>query len=440
MSAEKQNPDFLPEPAGEVTPGQVASPDPASASSPAPASALPIPGIATEETPEYVELATPKGAADGVVRCPQCGASEVNYRADRSEFQCAYCRYAWTEQSLDEAMKLSEGIGDLRGTTVSTAAVDIIDDAALVTMKCTGCGSEVVIDTDHNLRARCHWCKHELSLNNHIPNGAVPDGILPFAVTKEQAMTNISAFVNERKTFAHPGFSSTFTPENVMGVYMPYMTVDGNVDVRLDGEGEVLRRTVRVNDKQTEYHADRYTVMREMSMEIDDLIVETSSDKADIHSTASTNNIINAVLPFDVKNMVRFNSNFLGSEHTSERRDMDVDAAESYAASHFMTLARAGAQPTISGYNRGVEWTSEQVNVKGSRWTAVLLPVWLYGFVETRGGRQITHYIAVNGRTGATMGSVPINRTKANWVAWGTAAAIAAVTWPLAIVVLAMGG
>ncbi|MCB2412781.1 TFIIB-type zinc ribbon-containing protein [Demequina sp. TTPB684] len=406
---------------------------------PSPEPGLPIPPMPEAEQPEYVELATPGGAADGVVRCQQCGASEVNFRSDTAEFQCAYCRFTWKEQSLDEAMKLSEGIGELRGTTVSSAAVDIIDDAALVTMKCTGCGSEVVIDTDHNLRARCHWCKHELSLNNRIPNGAVPDGILPFSVTKAQAMANISAFVNERKTFAHPGFSSTFTPENVMGVYMPYMTVDGNVDVRLDGEGEVLRRTVRVNDKQTEYHADRYTVMRELSMEIDDLIVETSSDRADIHSTVSTNNIINAVLPFDVKNMVRFNSNFLGAEYTSERRDMDVDAAEAYAASHFMTLARAGAQPSVRGYDRGVEWTSEQVNVKGSRWTAVLLPVWLYGFVETRGSRQITHYIAVNGRTGATMGSVPINRKKAALVAWGTAAAISVVTWPIALAVLVMG-
>ena len=208
MTAEKPPPDFVPEPLDASAPDHVApdqaAPNPASAPDQAaqePVSALPIPDIAPEDAPEYVELATPQGAADGVVRCPQCGASEVNYRADKAEFQCAYCRYTWMEQSLDEAMKLSEGIGELRGTTVSSAAVDIIDDAALVTMKCTGCGSEVVIDTDHNLRARCHWCKHELSLNNRIPNGAVPDGILPFSITKEQAMANISGFVNQRKTF-----------------------------------------------------------------------------------------------------------------------------------------------------------------------------------------------------------------------------------------------
>lgn len=391
---------------------------------------------AAADAPDYVVLETPEGRSDGLVRCQRCGATEVQYSASQGTLRCAFCRYTWTEQSLDQIMGLSEGIADLQGTVVSTAAVDIEDGSALVTIKCTGCGAEVVIDTDHNLSARCHWCKHTLSLNNKVPNGAVPDGILPFSITKEDAMARIQAFVDERKTFAHPAFAESFKASNVMGFYMPYMTVDGNVTVRLDGKGEILRRTIRIDDKQTEYEADEYAVMRELSMVVDDLIVETSSDKVDIHSTTSTNNIINAILPFDVKNIVRFNSNYLGTEYTSERRDMDVDAAEAYAANHFMTLARAGALPTLSAYNRGVRWESEQVAVKGSRWVALLLPVWLYGFVETRGSRQITHYIAVNGRTGATMGSVPINRKKAHTVAWGVAAVVSVVTWPIALALL----
>ena len=395
--------------------------------------------VGAAEALDYVVITTPEGAADGNVRCQRCGATEVEYSASNGTLRCAFCRYTWTEQSLDQIMGLSGGIADLVGTTVSSAAVDIEEGASIVTIKCTGCGAEVVLDTEHNLSARCHWCKHTLSINNKVPNGAVPDGILPVSVTKEQAMRSIQAFVDERKTFAHPAFAASFKAENVMGFYMPYMTVDGNVVVRLDGAGEILRKTVRVNDKQTEYHADEYAVMRELSMVVDDLIVETSSDKVDIHSTTSTNNIINAVLPFDVKNIVRFNANFLGSEYTSERRDMDVDAAEKYATDHFMTLARAGAVPTLGNYNRGVRWESEQVSIKGSRWVAVLLPVWLYGFVETRGGNQITHYIAVNGRTGATMGSVPINRKKANLVAWGTAAIVSAITWPIAIVLVVLG-
>lgn len=382
--------------------------------------------------------ATPAGAADGVNRCSRCGATEVQWLPEKGTYRCEFCRFEWSGELLDEAMGLSEGIDKLEGTVLSSASVDIADDSALVTMKCQGCGAEVVIDTNHNLQARCHWCKHVLSINNVIPNGAVPDGILPFLVTKEQAMHSIQSFYDQRKRFASPAFAASFKPENIMGVYMPYMTVDGNVSVRLDGEGEIQTRIVR-SDKSATYYADRFQVMRQVGLLIDDLIVETSSDKANIQSVTSTTNIINAVLPFDVKNIVRFNANYLGSEFTSERRDMDVSHADDYAYNHMMTIARGAVLPSIAKYNRGVKWDAEQVAVKGTRWTAVLLPVWLYGYVEKKNGREITHYIAVNGRTGATMGSVPINTKKAALVCWATAIGISIFTWPLAIAVLWFG-
>lgn len=397
---------------------------------PDPSGALPLP-VHDPNAPQII--ATPKGAADGVNRCGRCGASEVTYNAATMMFMCEFCRFEWQGESIDAAMKLSEGISELKGTVMSTAAVDIQQEDALITLHCDGCGSDVVIDTDKNLRARCHWCKHELSLNNQVPNGAVPDGILPFSVTKEQAMTNIRQFVEQRKSFAKVEFSSTFKPENVMGVYLPHMTVDGNIAARLDGVGEVLEARVRVGDNRTAYRVRRFSLMRTFRVAIDDVVVSSSFDKVNIRSEISTNNIINAILPFDVKNIMRFNSNYLGDQYTSERRDMDISQAESYAGDHFLTIARASASPTITGYDRGVRWEAEQVQIEGSRWTSVLLPVWLYGFVETKDGAAITHYIAVNGRSGETMGSVPINTGKAALVSWSVGIAVSLVTWPMAI-------
>src|SRR5690606_13761788 len=126
-------------------------------------------------------------------------------------------RNTWTPQSLDAIMGLSEGIGELKGTVVTSAAVDITSSEMIVTFKCAGCGAEVVVDTQHNLSARCHWCKHTLSVNNRLENGAVPDGILPFTITKQQAMAAISQFASKRKAFQHPEFTRSFKPENVMG-------------------------------------------------------------------------------------------------------------------------------------------------------------------------------------------------------------------------------
>jgi DNA-directed RNA polymerase subunit RPC12/RpoP len=176
----------------------------------------------------FTILPTPEGKKDGLITCPKCGASEVAFNQAKGLLFCAFCRNQWAPESLDAVMGLSEGIGTLTGTIVTTAAVDITSSETLVTFKCSGCGAEVVVDTEHNLQARCHWCKHTLQLNNKIDNGAVPDGILPFTVTKQQAMASISAFAGDRKTFQHPDFKASFRPENIMGVYMPYMTVDSS--------------------------------------------------------------------------------------------------------------------------------------------------------------------------------------------------------------------
>jgi hypothetical protein len=36
--------------------------------------------------------------------------------------------------------------------------------------------------------------------------------------------------------------------------------------------------------------------------------------------------------------------------------------------------------------------------------------VWLYSYYHPEGGTPMVHYIAVNGRTGEVMGSVPVSR------------------------------
>ena len=252
-------------------------------------------------------------------------------------------------------------------------------------------------------------------------------------------MAAIAKFAGDRSSFQHPAFKATFRPENVMGVYMPYMTVDGNFSVRLDGLGEVLVKAHHRSKGQTTYTVNEFSVARTLGLHVDDVIVETSSNKANIYSEVGTNNVINAILPFDVKNIVRFNAHYLGTQFTSERRDMNVAHAESYAVRHFLSIARNAVKHSIAGYNRGVRWTAEQVNIKGTRCTSVLLPVWLYGFVENRNGKAITHYIAVNGRTGYVMGSIPVNRSKALWAAWGTAIGISTILWPIAIAIFIFG-
>jgi len=103
-------------------------------------------------------------------------------------------------------------------------------------------------------------------------------------------------------------------------------------------------------------------------------------------------------------------------------------------------MARESIRDDIRSYDRGVRWTHEDMEVHGSRWASVFLPVWLYSYAQRQDdGSVMVHYIAVNGRNGNVMGSVPVNKGRLFAVAALVTAVAAVVAWPLGLAALAAG-
>jgi ribosomal protein S27E len=352
-----------------------------------------------------------KNDKNGVNRCPKCGATDVALNMKTGKLKCNFCRTEFDDTSANAA----GGIEGLTGDVVGEGATNIIPDEKIVlTLKCPACGAEVVINTEEVTSARCHWCRHVLSINEKMPNGAVPDLVLPFKLEKEKAESSIRAFVEKRQFFAHPKFKAEFTTENIMGVYLPYMVVDVNAHAMLAGEAEHLVRSYTVgsgNNRRTLYDADAYDVTREFDLLVDDLTVEASSDKLNQDNKANTNNVINAIMPFDTENCVGWNPSYLRG-FTSEKRDTNIEALKPVMKTQVGDMARYRAKESMTFYNRGARWTQEDLTIKGTSWKAAYLPVWLYSYLQDDGKVKLLHYVAVNARTGETMGSVPINKAK----------------------------
>lgn len=349
---------------------------------------------------------------DGLNRCPKCGSTDVRLRGSTGQLVCLFCRHEWQEARVEEEFGLGEGIDQLEGTVVASGAQDIQADVAdQLTFKCEACGAEVVVDTAHALNARCHWCRHTLNVNQQIPNGAVPDAVLPFRLTKDEAVEKIREFASKRRLFALGRFKKEFVPENVLGVYLPYLVVDARAESQYWGKGEVQTRRwteKKGDDSVTYYAADVYQLTRQVSFTVDDLTLEGSSERAQF-GPANTNNIINSILPFDTKNAVRWNASYLVG-YTSEKRDRDVSAVQPVLEDQLLSIGRSEVSGTLGKFGRGVRWEQEKIDVGGSRWVSMYLPVWLYSYRQESSG--LLHYIAVNGRTGETMGSVPVAQWK----------------------------
>lgn len=363
-----------------------------------------------EDGEEFKIIKTGERANDGQVKCPKCGATEIGSNIKSGKLRCYFCRHEFTPEKVDDV-----DIATLEGVNIYEAAQNISDDSGdVLTLKCESCGAEVIIDTASSTQARCHWCRNTLSLNSVIPNGAVPDVILPFKITKEEAEAKIAKFVNDRKFFAHPTFTKEFTTVNICGVYFPYMLVDVNAHMRLSGVGEIetdrYMVTVDEDKKEERYDADVYKVERDFDIMIDDLTIESNVDKLKYGDSNKTTNIINSILPFDTKNCVRYDSNYLRG-FTSEKRDTNINILRKITKVQAADVARMSVNKNIA-YDRGIRWKKENFEIKGESWKASYLPVWIYSYMQKKGDKTLLHYVAVNGRTAETMGSVPINKIK----------------------------
>ncbi|MDO4978918.1 MAG: TFIIB-type zinc ribbon-containing protein [Candidatus Saccharibacteria bacterium] len=350
---------------------------------------------------------------DGQVKCPSCGATDISTNLKTGKLRCNFCRF---EFNLDKVKGMVENLEELKGEVIGSGASDIsksADSKLMVTLKCESCGAEVVIEADETTQARCHWCRNTLSINNQLPNGAIPDVVLPFGVTKADAEAEIRKFVEKRKFFAHPKFKAEFTTENICGVYFPYMLIDVNGHASFSGTGEHQTRSYTVgsgNNKKHYYDADAYHVERDFDILIHGLSLESSADKLH-NSKDSTNNVINAIMPFDTENCVCFNANYLRG-FTSEKRDTNIDDLKEIARNEATDVARFAANESLAHYDRGVAWNTQKFEAHGQQWQSAYLPVWLYSYQQKKGEESLLHYVAVNARTKEVMGSVPIHQPK----------------------------
>jgi len=365
-----------------------------------------------DSTPEIKIIQTNEGAQDGQNKCPKCGATDIGFNIESSMLRCNFCRF---EFESERAAGLDTDVSQLQGKIVGSGAMDISADADdVITLKCTSCGAEVVIDTNESMGARCHWCRNTLSIAQQVPNGSVPDMVLPFGVAKNTAQSQIEKFVKARQFFALPKFKEEFCTENIMGVYLPYMIVNINSHVTFCGQGERQTRKYTVGSgksRRTVYDADVYEVERQFDLEIDGLTIVSSSGKLN-NLSDRTNNIVNAIKPFDHENSIKWDANYLRG-FASEKRDTNISDLGGAVEVKAKDIARHTAVETIAEYDRGVKWDKEEFDIKGKQWKAAYMPIWLYSYYQKQNdGRDFLHYIAVNARTQKTMGSVPINKGK----------------------------
>ena len=297
---------------------------------------------------------------------------------------------------------------------------------------CPICGAVNVMEAVSAMGASCAWCKQFFTIAEQQNAGIMPDLVLPFKVSRQEAIKKAhdQTFFRPKEYFDE-NFLNNFAVEDVRGIYIPYQVAEESVHVAMNGVGE---REARNNSSDTQLSsAKEYQIGQEFDLLVKGLMIECLGKRLTPEAGIDYNNLIEDLAPFDIENAVPWENGYL-HKNVMVAIDEENQPVESAARLIVQGLARQQASAMADGMNR-VEWNEEKIDTVKQTLKTVCLPIWLCSYRDTVTGRL--YYIAVNGRSGDFTGLLPKADVYKNKNTIGSAAAIGMIA--LGSALLAIG-
>ena len=327
--------------------------------------------------------------------CPGCGAP-LEYDPGFDALVCGSCGNIVDPQSLPDAKDFylnydSDEPVDLEDTLEEEELSGETYDCHIYT--CSQCGGEVIV-SGTEASTKCIYCGSTAVVFSRIAKEQRPDYIVPFKITKEQAMTNV-----KKKLIAGlfvPKYFKKAEPTVIRGIYVPYFLYEGWYK---DTQRFQVGDTAKIYDGECEFV---------------DLPVEACRALADQTSSQLDPFHLNEKVPFESSYLMGFYSNI---------QDLDLKHAKGQA----QMRARAIFDKAMLDQIRNMKSSNRVTSVPTSELafsSYALLPVWFISFEKN--GTPYT--FLVNGQTGKVVGTVPWNRALAVIMVGGFFLALAALT------------
>ena len=310
-------------------------------------------------------------------KCPNCGAS-IFYNEKAGKLVCNMCGSLFAPESLRPLGRIEIRDNDAAGEEEDNKQEFV----------CDSCGAAVV--TDYNTSAIfCAFCGSPTLIKKRLSKSFRPDLIIPFKISKEEAIQN---YLEWAKT--HKGVPKKFTSESVLskitGYYIPFWLIDADCITEVSGTGQKYD-----GDNIANYQIDRTLHYNVRKVPFDGC-------------RKIANVLMEAIEPFSYAGMKEYNDMYLPG-FFAQRYDL--------SAIDMIDLIRI----RLDNYAEGIviKQSSKEydnfkaVNGVGSysdnyKQAYALMPVWFLN-IEYEGS---TYGIAVNGQTGKASGSLPISKRR----------------------------
>ncbi len=245
---------------------------------------------------------------------------------------------------------------------------------------CSECGGEIVI---HGSEAstKCVFCGNANVVFSRVSKEKMPDFIIPFSVTREQALAAIKHKI-EHSLFV-PEEIKNFQPEDVRGIYLPYWIVEA------DFQGVcVVSSRVSQGKSSTTIYSGRRGNLHLKKFPVDGCAILSNESSARLE-------------PFRLSEMKPFDEDYLLGFY-SNASDINYEELWHVPGDRAKEIFEATALYDVSGSSRKIVSESHMVSVLNN-YQYAMFPVWFVTF--TYEGQHNT--ILVNGQTNKVVCGLP---------------------------------
>lgn len=335
-------------------------------------------------------------------KCPNCSAP-LTYQPHQDKVTCEYCGTELEIKALEELFAKQEeraakaqAAKESKWDTKNAGGEWSEDETArLKAFSCSSCGAELVCD-ENTMATECCYCGNPTMLPSRFTNTLKPDYVIPFKLTKEEAVTALKEFY-KGKYLLPSAFTANNRVEDIQPMYVPYWLFDSDISATATfrAENDLAIDTPDATIVETSV----YDVERSGVMSFERIPVDGSEKMDDTY--------MESVEPFDYNQMVPFSAGYL-TGYLADKYDVDAESCAPRADQRVNDSVVPVLQETVQGYLRCQVSDCSVIKDTGSVKYA-LAPVWI---LTTRYQNK-PYTFMMNGQTGKMVGSLPVDKQKA---------------------------
>lgn len=318
--------------------------------------------------------------------CPSCAAA-LMYNPALGKLECLSCGNVYDVSDFDEKDEPSDL--RLKEEAATTAyAYDVENDEMMECniYTCTACGAELAVNGVET-STFCSYCGQPTIVFSRVSATKKPKYIIPFSVTKEQAISTIREHLS-RGSFV-PQEIKNFEVERVRGIYIPFWTCDIYYQDEQYLSGQV---------KSGKSSVTRY-FYRHAECDFKNLTLDASKQLNDESSQR--------LEPYNTHELVPFDSSYLSGFY-ADCYDMTAEDIRGVALKRTSLMFNEEIKKTIRANSIQILKNAPRFEIREANYT--MFPAWFMTFRY----QNKPYTILVNGQTRKVIGAVPYEKGKVN--------------------------